>query len=363
MKRLLLALLLFATPAHAASVKDFGAVGDGVTNDTAAVQAAIDEAGRAGGGRVSMPSGVYLVDPLALRTGVALIGDGVGATVIRMRPSAAQHNDLINAIAVERVSIRTMTVDVDATNQITQGAEGTRGIQIDASGGVLIDSVEVLRSGGAGIKVSSGTDVKVVNCSVSFAGVGGLPSPGIEIGASDAVVRDVLVTSTRIAYSTQNGISVRAGGSRGSTRGVVIASNVLTDNNQINYTTGAIHVSLQSENIAVTGNVIRLDPTKTSSVGLYLQPMVAGIMATGNIIEMSAPGHIGIIVQDLVGGASRGVMASSNVLRGPGRGILVAPSTPVSLVGNDLTAIANDTRVFLMSPTAPGLYVNGNPGF
>ena len=124
MKRLLLALLLFATPAHAASVKDFGAVGDGVTNDTAAVQAAIDEAGRSGGGLVTLPSGVYLVDPLALRTGVALVGDGVGATVIRMRPSATEHNDLIHAIAVERVSIRTMTVDVDAANQITQGSEG-----------------------------------------------------------------------------------------------------------------------------------------------------------------------------------------------------------------------------------------------
>src|SRR5207245_11020735 len=97
------------------------------------------------------------------------------------------------------------------------------------------------------------------------------------------------------------------------------------------------------QNIAGTGHVIRVDPTQTSSVGLYLQPMVAGIMATGNIIEMSAPGHIGIIVQDLVGGASRGVMASSNVLRGPGRGILVAPSTPVSLVVNDLTAIAKRT--------------------
>ena len=68
-------------------------------------------------------------------------------------------------------------------------------------------------------------------------------------------------------------------------------------------------------------------------------------------------------MQDLVGGASRGVMASSNVLRGPGRGILVAPSTPVSLMGNDLTAITNDMRVFVMSPAAPGLYVNGNPGF
>jgi hypothetical protein len=41
------------------SVKDFGAVGDGVTDDTAAIQAAIDAAYAANGGEVWLPAGVY----------------------------------------------------------------------------------------------------------------------------------------------------------------------------------------------------------------------------------------------------------------------------------------------------------------
>jgi parallel beta-helix repeat protein len=43
------------------NVKDYGAVGDGVTDDRAAIQAALDAARDAGGGRVVVPPGVYLL--------------------------------------------------------------------------------------------------------------------------------------------------------------------------------------------------------------------------------------------------------------------------------------------------------------
>ncbi len=52
-------------PSHAAlhnfhvNVKMFGAIGDGTTNDTTAIQTAIDAAGTAGGGVVFFPPGIY----------------------------------------------------------------------------------------------------------------------------------------------------------------------------------------------------------------------------------------------------------------------------------------------------------------
>ncbi len=58
-------------------VKNFGAVGDGIHDDTAAVQAAFDEAGRQGGGTVFFPSGVYkLTRQIDLPLTVSILGDG-----------------------------------------------------------------------------------------------------------------------------------------------------------------------------------------------------------------------------------------------------------------------------------------------
>lgn len=55
------------------NIRDFGAVGDGVTLDTAAIQRAIDACGAAGGGRVLVPAkGVYLSGTFTMRSHVEL---------------------------------------------------------------------------------------------------------------------------------------------------------------------------------------------------------------------------------------------------------------------------------------------------
>lgn len=67
----------------ALSVKDFGAVGDGVADDSLAVQAAHDAAFSAGGGTVHFPPGTYLCNtPLVWMVGVNLQGSGRECTTI-----------------------------------------------------------------------------------------------------------------------------------------------------------------------------------------------------------------------------------------------------------------------------------------
>jgi hypothetical protein len=65
------------------SVKDFGAVGNGVANDTAAIQAAV-----AASNTVYFPAGTYLTDKITLQQGTQILGDGPSNTNIIATSSA-----------------------------------------------------------------------------------------------------------------------------------------------------------------------------------------------------------------------------------------------------------------------------------
>ncbi len=58
------------------NILNFGAKGDGVTDDTAAFKAAIEEARENGGGTIFVPEGIYcLYEPLTLDHGISLVGE------------------------------------------------------------------------------------------------------------------------------------------------------------------------------------------------------------------------------------------------------------------------------------------------
>jgi hypothetical protein len=75
----LLSPMAFGAPAqsgkHEWSVSDFGAAGDGIALDTGPVNRAIEACGRAGGGTVVFPAGVFKVGTLRLLSNVTLFLD------------------------------------------------------------------------------------------------------------------------------------------------------------------------------------------------------------------------------------------------------------------------------------------------
>ncbi len=69
------------------NVTSYGAVGDGVTTNTGAIQNAINAAGSVGGGVVQVPAGVFLCGPIQLTNRVRLRIES-GAT-LKMLPYGA----------------------------------------------------------------------------------------------------------------------------------------------------------------------------------------------------------------------------------------------------------------------------------
>ena len=139
------------------NVKDpqFGAKGDGVTDDTAAIQAALDAVYTAGGGRVYLPPGTYIVTQIQLRDDVELFGESRGSTTLKLKASA--NTDIIIKHASDtglNVGLRHLTVNGNQSNNTQggvywSGSSGNRGPTITIED-VLVTQCRDDTNGGGG---------------------------------------------------------------------------------------------------------------------------------------------------------------------------------------------------------------------
>ncbi len=98
------------------NVKDFGAKGDGVTDDTAAIQDALNT-----GGDVYIPEGVYIVTSLLLTDGNTVHGDGEKSILKRKDNHQITQqqciddygldSSVLSGIKVSNIELRNFTVD------------------------------------------------------------------------------------------------------------------------------------------------------------------------------------------------------------------------------------------------------------
>lgn len=144
----------------AVSVKDFGAKGDGVADDTAAIQSAINSTS-SGANTVYFPKGVYLItSTITVPYKVKLVGAGStffnngGAATSITKPASLSGPAIY--ITGSGASIEQLAV---------QGVTGNTGvgIQITASR-VYLRDVGVFNMGGDGIRI--GEDTGNVNCNL-----------------------------------------------------------------------------------------------------------------------------------------------------------------------------------------------------
>jgi hypothetical protein len=124
----------------------YGARGDGLSDDRAAIQAAIDDAARAGGGIVYLPAGNYLLNSVQRQdwtryyllnyfSDVALVGAGRDQTTLRAGPGMPHLTRVLSANSADGTSKVSGVLFQDFT------VDGAADLQPDALGMVGISNV------------------------------------------------------------------------------------------------------------------------------------------------------------------------------------------------------------------------------
>jgi hypothetical protein len=144
----LLANALAAQPIY--SVKLYGAVGNGSTNDTSAVQAAINAAHAAGGGTVYFPSstGCYMVTSLTFYSNLSYTGQNGSVCVGSLSNSVSMVQTPSNsAFANARISYLIF-------QGIGTGSSGPECVSLTAPTNVVIDHVTATKCAGDGFYIT-----------------------------------------------------------------------------------------------------------------------------------------------------------------------------------------------------------------
>ena len=180
------------------NVLDYGAVGDGVTDDRAAVQSAHDAAEAAGGGVVFYPPGTYLF--ATATTGSTALnwdgndvyheGCGAGVSIIKLADGADLH--LFNIDTVTRGGIRGLEINGNRANQTTAG----HGIRLATVTDFVIEDFYIHDAFTYGIgwsQAGTSTNVHVRRGLIEDTGADGIDVKNVDDANSGCSITDVTI--------------------------------------------------------------------------------------------------------------------------------------------------------------------------
>ena len=308
------------------SVKDFGAVGDGVTDDTAAFHAARDGAGT--GQDIYVNPGIYIVDTCTLNVANQ---KWVLATGAEIRS--------VDGVTTDAFVITADNVSITGSGVFYNGglAAGTtyHCIKIDGADNVVLDGISIGGAKGPCVGVFDANNTIIRNVyfyDTWYAAVYAQPVTKNMIG--------ITIASCVVSNTTSVGTNYRYGFNVHSDAGAVYSiDNVVLTGNRLEYPTsltqypllmevyGGATTSYKIDNVSVTGNV-----TSGGGMGCSISG-VEVVTVSGN--SMSGSYLYGIEIAD-----TKNAVVSANSIRGSQRGIALnnVPSGNISVSGNAITA-------------------------
>lgn len=274
------------------SVKDYGATGDGATNDGAAIQAALD----AGASEVIFPAGVYIVGDVMLRptSGTRLIGTP-GQSILSKTTTAGPYRTRAFIeiedefdVLVEGLEFRYLS------NQFEFGVV-IRATTLASAGRVTVRDCTFSRCYAFIQRFVDGVTIEnnkfLLDGLVGGVGVGGVTSKTTGTGGSGAA-NDGLVNNVRIVGNYFEDAFTEAVDVNWHTRNIVIAHNYCyncnTDGvNEVIDVGGDVNTTAanQCRNIVIAHNNIVNDVAgATSTVAIHIKGRSNDAIVEGNVI-------------------------------------------------------------------------------
>jgi hypothetical protein len=373
------------------NVRDYGAYGDGLHDDTRAFDAALAALGGAGG-TLQVPAGIYLLKPktgvpdrgldLYQRSNIVIDGDGMDRSVLRLAPGSyvnAGDTHLIFLYRSANITFQDLAFDGNQQNA-TFLDEQNHCVEVWSSSDVIFDRVLFHNCYGDGIRLigrpSSGmpwTDgVTIQDSRFENNGRSGIAvqravrdlrilrnvfqrivdqSIDIEPTGSESPT-DVLIEGNTVRHSTAN-YAIAIGGIGGGD----VAQRFTVRNNRVE--NGSVMIS-KAHDVTVEGNVILGDPYHPAA--LRFSHDMSNVQVFDNQITSisTAEDAAGIQVVGLNDHYPQLVVVRDNVIVTKRAGIVIRdPSHGIAVQDNSITGVGGGSGVVVTMPVERGIVHTG----
>ena len=291
------------------SVRDKGAVGDGVHDDTAAFQAAIDALPTTGG-TVTVPPGNYMINAVrAINIRSNMLLQMAPSAQLSAIPNNLPRSHVIKVWRVSNVQITGGRIVGERNGHLGTTGEWGYGLNIEAS-----DNVSV-------------TDMHISDCWGDGIWIGALGPDGNAVPATHVTLTRVISTNNR-----RQGLSI------GPVNGVMVVDSTFSNSNGTKPEAG-IDIEPQAQGRAQNITISHCTITGNHGTGFEMHDNVAGVMVKNcSIQDNNGYGVLSV-------GTSQVTIANNRITENGLVGVTIAGTTSnAQVTGNTLTG--NSTRYF-----------------